>query len=609
MKVDEVSSDKVDLRDGWTTMNVKKVNSEKKDDDEQVVISSGTTQYLREADAIFRNGFESEEMKETYLDSVFEMLAGKIKKLSYMKSGSFIMDNFISCSNAGHLLQFFQEITDDVLEFSGSQCSCHVLQKALKRYIEVLHKEGIEDEEVHKKIRKCFKKWSKVFAPDETALVNFMCESYSTHVARAYFQALVGVSLKEDTSKQMNEFIKKESEEMIVDESKVQSGLVSIFRSLVSDICSVDRKTGMETFTDPCGSPTFSILLKLARIRSIKALNMLCEFVVSPDDGVREDLNAKQLVLLCKDKLSSRVMESVFDVGSKDACLKLFKIMIEDTDDFLKLVLHPAANFIIQRMFSCKFLQKEERFSCLYEVITSNIEKIYEDHKMGVIQKLAEQCAKKPEYQEKLVKCLVQLFGCDEEQKYLSYLIATSSTYLSCKATLESNKSTRQVTYHGSMLLQALLEFKETEVFVKGLLELTKKQILTFISSSSGSHLVDAFYKSENVAEEHKAEFLKFWLNGCICEIACDKYGSRVIENLWKVSDLTRKSAIVEALSASSDVLSGDRFGRHMHRNFNVRMFVSRPEKWREIHGGANKRETNGNNGSKQGGFKKRRFN
>ena len=130
MKVDEVSSDKVDLRDGWTTMNVKKVNSEKKDDDEQVVISSGTTQYLREADAIFRNGFESEEMKETYLDSVFEMLAGKIKKLSYMKSGSFIMDNFISCSNAGHLLQFFQ------VSFFVKLQLCSFVYKvyAIKRY-------------------------------------------------------------------------------------------------------------------------------------------------------------------------------------------------------------------------------------------------------------------------------------------------------------------------------------------------------------------------------------------------------------------------------------------------------------------------------------------
>lgn len=585
------------------------------DPDEQFVSNKSSDQqidpkvllYLRQADATFRNGFDDDEMKNTFLQNVFEEIVGNQKKLSYMKSSSFIMDNFMAFAKPQHLLNFFEEVSEDILEFSDGQCSCHVLQKALERYITLVSK-GNMPESCHSEIRKHLVKWSKQLK-DPQLLSDFVCGGYSTHVARSYFQALAGVVLPTTTKNINNKTATEtESKEIVLSDKQVDTKLLKCFKNLVGVICSWDRKMSIETFTDVSGSPFVSTVLKVSRLRSIKTLNSLCAFIVTPASALAN--NNKQLVLVCKDKLGSHIMETLFEVGSKEACLQLYDVITNDDDTFMQLVLHSNANFVIQRMLSCRFLQFKERFSKMYKLVSEAIPVIYGSHKMGVIQKLAEQCLIKKTYQKKLYKSLLKLFECEDEDicHHFVYFTATSSTYPQCKKALDNHQSTRQVTYHGSLLVQALLKFDESDSqVVEGLMRLSKEQVLGFIKSAPGSHMIDEFFNCDNVQHTRKQQFLNFVLQSCVCEFACDKYGSRIVENLFKSSPLNKKLQIVEALAEHADVIGNDRFGRHIHRNLAVRMFVSRPDQWRELQQTEQRKKRNHMNGNAKESGKKQR--
>ena len=70
--------------------------------------------FIRQADATFRNGFENEKMKESFISSFFDEIQGCQKKLSYMKSSSFIMDSFIQHASGAHIAKFFKVTLNNV---------------------------------------------------------------------------------------------------------------------------------------------------------------------------------------------------------------------------------------------------------------------------------------------------------------------------------------------------------------------------------------------------------------------------------------------------------------------------------------------------------------
>jgi len=518
-------------------------------------------------------------MKTIFLDNIFEEICGKQKKLSYIKSTSFIMDNFISNASPDNLSKYFEEISDELIEMSNGQCSCHVVEKALTRFVYLLHISTVSDMEALNKIKKCLMKWKKELCNTET-LVEFICGNYSTHVARSYFQALCGVVLPAEDYGNTNSFEQKDIISVTLDDQKVDEKLLKCFKVLISLFCKMDKKTSIETLTNVYGSPCVSILLILARRRSIKSLNLLSNLIISPSSSSLLS-SSKQLMLLSKDKIGSRVIETLMNVGSKEACVGFYEEVFAD-DTLVEMACHSNANFIVQRMMSSRFLQFKQRFSRIFSTLTENLEIIFQSKNMGVIQKIVDQCLIKIDYQDKMMKALQELFNCHlkENEDYLTYLIATSTKLKSPEDEILS----RSISYHGSLLVQSLLKFQSIDLIVSGFMRLSEENICKFSCSAAGSHLIDAFLSSARVDKKTKDQFTDFISENSLASIACDKYGSRVIENIWKLSSLARKTALVESLAQNGEKISEDRFGRHIYRKFGIRLYLSRPDRWNEYY-------------------------
>uniref|UniRef100_A0A6I8ST44 PUM-HD domain-containing protein n=1 Tax=Xenopus tropicalis TaxID=8364 RepID=A0A6I8ST44_XENTR len=80
------------------------------------------------------------------------------------------------------------------------------------------------------------------------------------------------------------------------------------------------------------------------------------------------------------------------------------------------------------------------------------------------------------------------------------------------------------------------------------------------------------------------------WHSGHCMQLACNKYGSHVLDCMWTASTLGFKEEIAQKLGMSLHQLQNDPVGHHIARNFALTHFVKWRKYWEEHQLGENKR-------------------
>ena len=62
-------------------------------------------------------------------------------------------------------------------------------------------------------------------------------------------------------------------------------------------------------------------------------------------------------------------------------------------------------------------------------------------------------------------------------------------------------------------MIQALLKFDDIEFLLSGFLKLSTNHIMSFVSCGPGSHIIDSFFKLENIQLGDKIKLLEHILN------------------------------------------------------------------------------------------------
>uniref|UniRef100_H2YBU2 PUM-HD domain-containing protein n=1 Tax=Ciona savignyi TaxID=51511 RepID=H2YBU2_CIOSA len=205
--------------------------------------------------------------------------------------------------------------------------------------------------------------------------------------------------------------------------------------------------------------------------------------------------------------------------------------------------------------------------------------------KYGVLIKVAERCCQHSQYQSQFVKALLKTLHCETDERKI-FLVPLVVGFLTFEkyfptSTIDLNKIPllRNITYHGSLLLQILLKFEKKFVVVKSFLEIPSQHFVALACNASGSHLVDILFSSEKVRLKRKNSLVEK-VKSDLHKLACDKYGSRVLENIWRQSSLKIKVAIAESLAPHD--LTNNQWGKHVHRNFALKLFTERNSTWLE---------------------------
>lgn len=147
----------------------------------------------------------------------------------------------------------------------------------------------------------------------------------------------------------------------------------------------------------------------------------------------------------------------------------------------------------------------------------------------------------------------------------------------------------QSVNFHGSLLLQHILHFEDPAPVLHSLGNMTELDLHTVACSQAGSHIFDALINSATITEKQRKKVLRKLRAHCT-ELACNKYGSRVLDRVWNVSTMGVKEEIAQKLVERLQHLQGDPIGHHIVRNFALTHFVKRRKDWEEHQQAENKR-------------------
>ena len=65
------------------------------------------------------------------------------------------------------------------------------------------------------------------------------------------------------------------------------------------------------------------------------------------------------------------------------------------------------------------------------------------------------------------------------------------------------------ITLHGSLLLQAMLKFKDTKVVIRSILKMSSEELVRVSCDSNGSHIITTFMNSSTVPVKKRGRLIK----------------------------------------------------------------------------------------------------
>lgn len=117
------------------------------------------------------------------------------------------------------------------------------------------------------------------------------------------------------------------------------------------------------------------------------------------------------------------------------------------------------------------------------------------------------------------------------------------------------------INYHGACLLKSCLSFEKCGSVVKSFMSLSRDELTTLACHPNGNHAFESFLANTNIKQKLK-NTLSDKLYGKFAVLASDKFGSRVIDALWKCVGENSKGLIKNKLVQNKARLESDLYGR-----------------------------------------------
>jgi nucleolar protein 9 len=278
--------------------------------------------------------------------------------------------------------------------------------------------------------------------------------------------------------------------------------------------------------------------------------------------------------------------EALFDVVWTD-CFK---------GKLRRLAVHPTANYVVQQL--CRACKDREQFGDIAEELCEALDEVWRVQHYGVLVSLSEACARLRSSQEKFKKSLVTALQCNDKKVMLAPCVASQlvlGDYEREVSVLEEMEGApgdqgrglaraRQclVKLHGSLILQNMLKFQNTNKIVKSIVAIAASRLVHMVCSSYGSHIIDAFMTSSTVGKKHK-EYILNHFQGFYAQFACDKYGSRALDAMWAAASVDQRLMIVDELAGKESVLKSSCYGYFVLKNIGFTQFQRSRDHWTEV--------------------------
>ncbi|XP_029660886.1 nucleolar protein 9 [Formica exsecta] len=550
-------------------------------------LDQDTYQYMIRILELMRKDFSSSEEKLIFVQNVYQEMIGREIDCARNQIGSCVMDSLLKYASLDAIQKLIQAFESSLRQLSSDKFASHVLQKIImvcadrgnQVSISIPSKVSTNKTELGKTIDAVIEvKPSEVDSYNNIVLKlsryflnnieEFVFDTYANHVLRTVIKCLGG--LIED-----NETNKKSTMPSLTDRRSV----IQDYKDQLIQSC--DRLQKWPQFHQ-FGQQEITSGLVQCILYSLKDIDQnltkaIIKKIIKECFKTEED---EKLSNIFNAESSSRILEACLMVAQPETFTKLYNIYF--AEHLKHLCLTQNTNFSVQRLLD--YCITKELFEEIFDKVSEYFPKILKQGFTGILVSTGNACLRLQTKQGAFVNAMIKLLKCDtstENQTQLIWCIVTLKNSAQLKA---MPNNSRPLNLHGSLIIQAILNFNKPIKIANSLLEMNNEELLQLFSDPKGSRILDAFMDSKYIGEKSREKLCKK-LQGIWVELAKSTHGSRCVDKMWIWARTNQKILIMEELAVAGKSLESTKSGKIISAKLNVPLFARNKKNWSESQG------------------------
>lgn len=542
-------------------------------------VNHDTYQYMVHILEVMKNDFPTVEEKLIFVNNVYEQTIGHEIEYAQNQMGSRILDSLLKYANLETIQRLVTTFNPSLRLLSNDRFASHVLQKIVmvcadrgNKRIESNAEQNVDGIEVKESEVESYNsivlKLSKYFINN---IEEFVYDTYANHLLRTVIECLGGLIDKPESN---------DKKKMIFD---VRRPVIQEYKDLLSSTC--NRLYKWPCFLEFGKDELTSGLLQSA----LYSLNdtfptMVEEYVkkiINECFKVGED---QQLSNIFNTESSIRLLEACLSVGNPKSFNDIYEKYF--SGNLKQLSLTQNTNFGVQKLFD--HCTVKEKFEQIFEEIHVHFSEIFQKGFTGILVSVANACLRLQVKQGAFVTELLKTLHCEVNEK--QHLIVTCVVSLKTFDQLENLKDKKEddskslTSLHGSLIVQAILNFNKPIKMVNSLLETDVEDLVRLFEDPKGSRIVDAYMDSKYIGEKSREKLGKK-LKGHWSRLARSTHGSRCLDRIWRSANTNQKTLIMEELATAGESLRSTKSGQIMLKKLNVSLYARNKKDWMETLG------------------------
>lgn len=583
------------------------------------LVDSNELEYFKQAESTLNvNAFDSDEERQGFIRSVLEEARGKELKLVTNQICSKLMERLVLFASDRQLKNIFDQFLGHFIALSQHKYSSHVLETLLVRCSALIEKEilnGIEEidpEEAEENDEPQVLMESlmiKMFDEFKPQLKTMIDHQYASHVLRLLILITAGKELPSTTvsnstlRSKKSKIARKMIEIKDNDDFNKAFQIPNSFKTQLKDICvalgkNQEQKKIRELAINKVASPVLQLILqvegKVDRERSFWHL-LFCKD--SEDKNPQEEGFVEYLL---SDPVGSHLLESC--VKNDGVRLKyierLYNLYMKDR--VLKLSRRSNSGvYIIQALlFKLKPAEVEFMLDQIIPELT-NLISISENQNLDLAQKVIDASISRNNYRrDELIKQLFTKLA--PNYNYRAPELDTSSEFLEnvlqlASSTLGNTKDDWPTAEERrrSLFLEKLMEYDFKFVICVWLnfLALPVDRFIQMCFHGVFSHVVQSalvvipYSEGEPKQTQILRKRLLNVFQNKIVSLACNSYGSHIVDQLWEFTVLLPmyKDKIATELASDSHKVKESTYGRLVWKNWGMELFSRKKYDWKAL--------------------------
>ncbi|XP_050307325.1 nucleolar protein 9 [Anthonomus grandis grandis] len=535
-------------------------------------MDADTYQYFVRILEAYKEGFESNEDRDAFVENVFEQTIDKEIECSCNQVGCRVIETLLPFANDQVLQRFMNKFSEDLRPLSKDRFASFVLQALVSIACRKTHlKESNENTCTYETF---VVKISKFLLNN---LEDYAWDNFGNRIIRTCFSGLA--QIVEDQKRPHAKGVKIDNHEIALD-APLKPEFVEIVkeygeRLLVwpqfSQLCSLELTSGM-----------LQVLLKALKKCDNNLLKKYLKKLLN-EHFLKESDENNTLPPGFMSTSMLMLLETCLQVaGKKDFNAYWEKLFCGRV---LKLACMRSTNFAVQKLIGCCY--NKEQFDSIFEELHNNFQEILEKGHPAVLLALCEGCKRLSSKQGAFFQSMMKCLNClepEENQNRFTLAMCRLRPFDPTSPVSDENLSKEKLNLQGALMLQRMLEFNKPIKLVNSILSMDPDVLKMLFSNSMGSHIVDSYMTSSFVGERSR-ERLIWKMKGKYQELASSKFGSRSFEALWNAATMKAKLSIMEELGHKDGAWSNSEYGKIIAGKVNLVMFKRNKENWKNSYG------------------------